>query len=373
MTDLSESPVPGRGLAVAILGAGGIGRAMAALLHRRGHHPLIWSPSGRGTEGLRHADLQAEGALVERFPLPVAEGLAQALAQASIVLIALPANGHRRVMDAALPHLTAGHTVIVSAQLSLGAAYLAQELQARGIAATVAAWGTTLAMGRAVGPAGVQIGGLRGALEMAVLPAAAAQDTLALCQALFGDCFRLVPRLLSIALGNLNPPVHLANVLCNLTRVERGEPWANYHGITPAVSRLIEALDAERLALAAAHGLTPPPITAHFARSFDLPADLPLAEMAARVHARRGGPPGPTSLETRYITEDVPFGIAEILFLAARRGLALPLHQAGLTLMDALCGRDFAAENDLLPALTPGTLEQLEQADFGRENPPGSG
>ena len=66
---------------------------------------------------------------------------------------------------------------------------------------------------------------------------------------------------------------------------------------------------------------------------------------------RRNGPPGPTDLSTRFVTEDLPFGIAQITALAASRGVDVPLHKAGLRLFDALYGRDFAAENNLLPRL----------------------
>jgi opine dehydrogenase len=75
---------------------------------------------------------------------------------------------------------------------------------------------------------------------------------------------------------------------------------------------------------------------------------MTLAEMAAELHRRRGGPPGPTSLETRFITEDLPFGVVPLIRLAQARGIALPLHEAGLRLLGSLCGQDFAAGNDLM-------------------------
>ncbi|MBT9246484.1 NAD/NADP octopine/nopaline dehydrogenase family protein (plasmid) [Gemmobacter fulvus] len=333
---------------VLILGAGGVACAMATLLHQAGHQPVLWSPSGRGTADLLQQDLLARGALETRFRVQVASDLAAALREAQAVVLALPANGHRRVMDLALPHLEAGHTIIVSAQLSLGAAYLHQALVRRGVEATVIGWGTTVVMGRRTGPAEVQIGGIRPAVPMAVLPEVQGAQGLALCRSLFGARFQLAAGLLDIALGNLNPPVHLANALCNLTRIERGEVWANYDGLTPAVARLIEALDLERIAVARAFGCAARTVQDHFRMTFDLPHGLSLAEMAAQVHQRRKGPPGPTSLTTRFITEDVPFGIVEIIALANHAAVAVPLHEAGLRMINALCGQTFEQMNDLL-------------------------
>lgn len=336
---------------VAILGAGGVACATAALLAENGYAPVIWSPSGAGTRDLRGTEMIATGALEARLRPEIADDIATAVAAAGAIILALPANAHRAVIDAVVPHVRDGQTIIVSAQLSLGALYLFRALQARGITATVVAWGTTVVMGRRTGPAEVRVGGVRDRVEAAVLPPERADAGLATCRALFGDRFALAPSLIAIALGNLNPPVHMANALCNLTRIEKGEAWANYDGITPAVARLIEALDAERLAVAAAYGVQVRTVQAHFRQSFGMPEDLPLAEMTALIHDRRKGPPGPTDQSTRFVTEDVPFGIAQIVALAACCGIAVPLHQSGLHIFDALYGRDFASENDLLPRL----------------------
>ncbi|GLS87141.1 opine dehydrogenase [Cypionkella aquatica] len=341
---------------VLILGAGGVARGMAALLHSLGHEPMLWSPSGQGTRALASQPLQVTGALAGTLRVAIAQDLATALDWAEVVVLAMPANGHRAALDAVLPRLRADHTIIISAQLSLGGFYVHQALTARGVSALVMAWGTTVVLGRALGADGVQIGGLRRRVEVAALPVARADEALALCQTLFGDRFAKAPTLLAIALGNLNPPVHMANALCNLTRIERGEVWANYDGITPAVARLIKGLDAERLALAAAFGLSVRSVERHFRETFALPDALSLAQMAARIHADRGGPPGPTDLSTRFITEDLPFGILEIITLAQHVGQVTPLHTAGFTLFQSLCGRDFCAENTLLPAIDLGAV-----------------
>jgi opine dehydrogenase len=142
----------------------------------------------------------------------------------------------------------------------------------------------------------------------------------------------------------------MANFLCNFTRAERGEAWANYGGITPSVARLIEALDIERLALAAAFGLKVRTIHDHFHLSFGVPRG-PLAEMAAAVFAKRPQLMGPATTDTRFVTEDVPFGLMPLVVLAAATDVKMPLHEAGIALFSALYGRNFRAENDLLADL----------------------
>jgi len=70
---------------------------------------------------------------------------------------------------------------------------------------------------------------------------------------------------------------------------------------------------------------------------------------------------GPKTLDTRFITEDVPFGLVPLEALGRVAGVPLPLHQAGIALFDAICAQDFRAGNDLLPALG---LERLTASEL---------
>ncbi len=75
---------------LAILGAGAIGPACAALAASRGHTAVLWSPSGAGTRGI-DATLHAEGLLEGSFPVSVAARLAEAFAGADAALLTVPA------------------------------------------------------------------------------------------------------------------------------------------------------------------------------------------------------------------------------------------------------------------------------------------
>jgi opine dehydrogenase len=336
---------------IGIVGCGGIALGYAAFLMKSGHQPIVWSPSGESARSLIGQEITASGALVGSFRIQVAGSARELVSEAEVVIIAVPGYGHRAVIDTVVPFAREGQSFIVSAQLSLSGVYLKHSLAARGIDSDVMAWATTVLMSRRTGPTNIVIGGIRQMLEVAALPEAAGARCLDLCRTLFGDRFRLVPDILAIALGNLNPPIHMASALCNFTRIEKGEYWANYDGITPSVARLIEALDQERLDLAKAYGVTVRTVQEHYRLTFGFEEGHSIAEMAAMVHKERQGPPGPTTLDTRFVTEDIPFGIVPLIELAARRDIPLPLHQAGTQLFCALYGRDFPSENELLKVL----------------------
>jgi opine dehydrogenase len=332
---------------VAVLGAGGIGCGAAALLIERGHEVVLWSPSGRGTAAFADGTpLTAEGKLTGAYHPVIAPDCATAVGGADAVMLAVPGYGHRAVIDAAAPHLRPEQQVIISSHMSFSALYLAR--CAPGV--RIAAWGTTITTGRRLPGASVRVSNIRDKVDVAALPAGEIGAMTNLCSSLFGD--RFVPRedLIAVSLSNVNPQNHLGMALCNFTRIENGEHWANWSGLTPAVGRFIEALDQERLAVAAAFGAAVRSVRDHFHLSFGVP-NGPLGEAGA-ILAARDSNPGPASLDTRYITEDVPFGLVPSTVLGRIAGVPMPLHQAGVAIFSALYGRDFRAENNLLPALS---------------------
>ena len=330
---------------VGVIGGGAVGLGSAALLCQMGHQPVLWSPSLSTQPG--PAVLRSEGAIDGAFEVDLSASVQAAAEDAAAVLICLPAWAHRRAFDALAPVLAPGQAVIISSHASMGGLYLRRAVR-EGVA--IAAWGTTAVTGRRTGPLACTLSNLRARVDAAAIPEASGPALLQLCQALFGDRFTPRAGLLAIQLSNVNPQNHLAMLLCNLTRAERGEAWGNYWGITPAVARLMEALDGERLALAAACGVEVRTLHEHFHWSFGVPMG-PMADMAAAVDARSPGVRGPASLDTRYISEDLPYGIAVTEALAAIASVPAPLHSAGVTMFDALCGQDFRAANTLLPAL----------------------
>ncbi|MFD2739527.1 NAD/NADP octopine/nopaline dehydrogenase family protein [Sulfitobacter aestuarii] len=335
---------------VGIAGAGSIAMGSAALLAENGHAPMLWSPSGAGTAELAAgAKLRAVGALEGEHAVGVAADAA-ALAENDVLMIALPGYGHKTVFDALAPHIREGQHVVISSHASLGAVYLGQLLAARGVSAVITAWGTTAVTGRRQSGVEVRVNTLRKLVDLCTVPEEQSEAALALMQRLFGDRFKKRDGLLAISLSNLNPQNHMGIALGNMTRMERGESWSQGQNVTPNVGRLLEALDGERLAIAAALGLEVRTIFEHFHLSFHVPV-ASISEMNQQMHAQGNGGTGPATADSRYVTEDVPYGLALTVALGDLVGRPAELHRAGIAIFSAMYGRDFMAENALLNAL----------------------
>ncbi len=203
------------------------------------------------------APLRATGTIETSFHPRIAESAEEAVVGADAVMPAMPGYAHKLAFDAIAPHLREGQPVIISSHCLLR----------RALPCAVA--------GRKASPTEAAVNSLRAKIELAAVPERAAAEARALCTTLFGE--RFVPRegLLAIALSNLNPQNHLAIALFNLTRMERGESWGQVENVTPAVGRVMEALDAERLAIAEAWQVRPRHRNEDGLRSCDPSASLP--------------------------------------------------------------------------------------------------
>lgn len=399
---------------VGIVGAGAIAWATAALLAQAGHTPMLWSPSSSSSVGTeqprkktqplkrtsvgpssnhrRDTRVTVKGQPDIGFSTPphMAQSVAELVQQNQIIMLCLPANGHKYVMDEIVPFLSNGQSVIISSHASFGALYLSQQLhlahqqqqqrqqQQQGPTMNtipITAWGTTVATARLGtdshdGARVVRINTIRNAIDMTTIPASCTSQAQRLCQQLFPQISNFVLRdgLVGIALSNLNPQNHLGIALGNISRMEKGEDWYQSLHITPAIGRLLEDLDAERLAIADCCQVKVKTIFEHFSLSFHVPLTtdtITISEMNQQIHALGNDVLGPNTADSRYILEDVPFGLVPTIVLGRMVGKPALLHEAGVRLISSMCGRDFMTENNLLQALQLDelyTLQDLQRA-----------
>ena len=361
----SPSQLSATGIKVGIAGAGAVAFGSAARLVENSHDPMLWSPSGASTSDLiSGSPLLATGAIGSTLHPRIATTAQELVEENDVILLALPANGHISVMNKIAPHIRSDQTVIISSHSSLGALYLGQLLADRGMEGVpVVAWGTTAITARRPSGCEVQVCTVRTQVDMCAVPTSASEAGMALCKSLFGDVFRQRDGLLAISLSNLNAQNHLAIALCNMSRMERGETWSQGLNITPNVGRFMEALDDERLAIADAVGVQVRTVREHFSLSFHVPL-ASVYEMNQEMVKLGNDVKGPATADSRYITEDVPFGLTLIVELGRMAGRPAILHEAGIRIVSALYGRNFDKENELLKALEleSRTIEDIVKA-----------
>jgi opine dehydrogenase len=163
------------------------------------------------------------------------------------------------------------------------------------------------------------------------------------------------PNALYTGFTNANAMLHVANCVGNAARIESGDGFKFYaEGVTPAVARLYEAINAERVAVAAALGASVPSLEDWFERVYGV-RGASLVETCQRLTYNSDGPyqatGTPSSLDHKFITEDVPTGLIPMVALGAAAGVATPAIDALVALVRNMTGRDFAAEGRTLARL----------------------
>jgi opine dehydrogenase len=336
---------------IVIVGAGGIGCASAAYLVGSGYRPAMWSPNGtRMQRSGNAAHFTCTGALSTTVDVTLLQS-AEELANFDVVLICLPGNAYGEVLAPLADHWRSGQTLIVSGSLSLCPLWLADEARMRGRTVQAAGWGTTAATAHFQSDGTLRVNPLRNRIDVAAINASEqTQPAIDICEQLFGPRFAVADNLLASALANINPIAHAAEVIPNLTRMDKGETWPLFGNFTPVVARLADRLDRERLAIAEAFGFSLPSLQQHYGASYHLPPAA-LETMAAEIDRRGMGPNGPNRLDHRYVLEDAPYGLVFMEALAGMAGVDAPALSSSITLLETVYGRDFRGANFLVRAL----------------------
>jgi opine dehydrogenase len=154
------------------------------------------------------------------------------------------------------------------------------------------------------------------------------------------------PTVISTGFTNANAMLHVANCVANAGKIDRGESYKFYaEGVTPSVARLYSAINAERVAVAAALGAQVPNLEDWFERTYGV-RGATLSETCQLLTSNSDGPyqatGTPRSWDHKYIAEDVPVGLMPMRVLGQAAGVPTPQIDAVIRLAQTLAGNEFA-------------------------------
>jgi opine dehydrogenase len=348
---------------VAVLGGGHGAYATAADLALAGHAVRLWRRAGAELGALRAAGgltLVAEGRQGKATLERMTADLGEAVAGADVVVIPLPATSHEDLARGLAPHLTAEQLVLLTPG-SLGSFVMAREIARAGgrLPYAIAETGTLPYLARKTGPAEVTAPVRAANLPIGVFPAAHAKAALGRLRELF-PAVRACVDALDAALTNAGPIIHPPLVLVNIGAIDQGCFDIHAAGTTPSARRLIDAVDAERVAARLGWGYP----TAHYELATyyeEARAAAGLYGAGARAKLTASGLWSEiVGLEHRYLTEDVALGLT--LFESAARtvGVDAPATSGLLRVFGALLGRPLAGRGRDLDHLGLGELLRRE-------------
>ena len=323
----------------AVIGAGNGGHAMAAHLTLKGF-PVRFYEMPRFADNIRPAQerggIEITGVVGQGFARPelITTDIAEAIKGVSHIFVVTQALGHEEVAELCAPYLEENQTIVLFPG-SGGTLQFAKTLRDVRVTNKVyLAETVTLPYAcRLRGPAYVNVHSGLGVRE--VIAAFPARDTEAVIEASRPAYPNLTPatHVLETALYNPNILLHPVGVIFNLGRIEysKGEFWMYKEGFTPSVRRILEALQADRMALLRALDVEPVP----FEEYYEWRYQKPWSDFAA-VSSK-----GPFSAKTRYITEDIPIGMVLWASLGEMLGVPTPTAQALIHISSVIHDTDY--------------------------------
>ena len=313
----------------AVIGAGHGGKAMAAHLALMGFDTVLFNRTPE-----RIAAVAARGGIDLTINTSDAGGFAplasvtsdygEALESADVVMIATPSTAHRDIAEQAAPYLRDGQIVVLNPGRTCGAIEFDTVLRAAGCQTdvTVAEAGTLIYASRSDGPAQARIFRIKEAVPLAALPATRTESVLAALHAAYPQ-FIDGGNVLKTSLDNMGAIFHPALTILNAGWIEtrHGDFEFYIDGASPSVCRVLDALDRERVTVAAALGVRAQTAQEWLQMAYDARGD----DLYQAIHNQPGyyGIKGPASLNHRYITEDVPMSLVPIAALGRRHGVSV--------------------------------------------------
>lgn len=255
---------------------------------------------------------------------------------ASVILVILPSLYHNSIAQTIAPLLKDGQIVILNPITPLGTIDFQNTLAKIGCTADIVLAGTNtlLFACRAVQPGHVHVSGQKNDILVSAYPSRKNDIVLAAIQQYLPE-YRMVPDILSVSLDNLNFEFHPGPTLLYTAMIENGLDFEYYSDFTPSQARLIEAIDQERLALCRAYGIPVRNVAQTFHDEYGYEGTL--YEMIKHADVYKGIK-GPSTLNSRFLTEDIPYSLRAIQTLAQIANISTPAIDTVVNLAYILLG-----------------------------------
>ncbi len=334
--------------AVAVIGAGAGGAAAVTELTLGGHEVRWWNRNPATIAPFRErAGVRYEGVLGDGMAAPAtfAADLGSALEGADLAMVCLPSLAHELVAEA-LVAAKVSCPVLLNPGHTAGALHAANVFRRRGAEPPPLVELSTLTyVARKPDPFSVRITGAAGRVWAGCLPGG--EDALRLAQRIYPAAVA-ARDVLASSLANVNLVLHTPGAILSAAWVEAtGGDFRFYvDAMTTGVARSIEALDRERLAVAAAYDHSLPTLTEEMAAIGT--AEATAASRGDTQAAIAGGEANrlikaPDSLDHRYYAEDFGYGLVPMLELARIGGVEAPYASALVEVASVLRGEPLAA------------------------------
>lgn len=330
-----------------VLGAGHGGLAMAGHLAIMGFHVNLYNRGRRKLRTVIHRKgIRVEGQIEGFGRIALASSnIQECLEDVDVLMVVVPANGHRFMARTCSPFIKENHIVILNPGRTGGALEFYHTLEQSGVREFpfIAEAQTFIYASRSIGPGHARIFSVKHSVPMATLPAYWIPGIIKVINRVYPQ---FVPgdNIFKTSFDNIGAVFHPALTILNASWIEETHGDFEYYiqGASPSVSKILERLDRERMNIAAALGFKATSAQDWLYTAYSASGE----NLHEAIHDNPGylGITAPDRLHHRYIDEDVPMSLVPLASIGEMLKVQTPTIKALIHIASIMRGKDFWAE-----------------------------
>ncbi len=329
---------------ISILGMGNGGHAFAAYAKMKGFRVKIWNRSLLPLKTIeKNKGISVNGVVEGHFNIDkVCTSIKEVLRYSKLIMIVTPANAHKEIAYKIAPYLDDDQIVVLNPGRTGGALEVSNTIKNYNgpFKPKIVEAQSLLFVSRCPEPGKIKISGIKKKLAVAAFPALYNEEVLPLLQNL-NQAFWKNDTILNTSFDNIGAILHPAPLLLNVARCEAPKVTYRHYmdGITPTVASFLERMDEERINVANAYGVTAISLK-NWLNLVYRSKGTTLYEMIQNT-IEYNDVYAPSTLNVRYIFEDVPTGLVPLSSLGAAVGTPTPLMDVVIELANYMMKTDY--------------------------------
>lgn len=352
---------------IAMLGAGNAGCAISADLTMHGHEVTLIKTSHAMHDDNFKFLLENDGKMtlnefgeIKSTNIHKVSRDVSDIKDAEIVIILIQTNFHEQLIERIAPYLQDNQILLINPGY-LSTAYVLKHCPDKNI--IVAEAESSFIDGRIMEPGNFRVGFRNVRNPIGIYPSSRKEEAIKKLDQL-GERFVYLDSVVEAALHNPNLVVHTVGSVMSIPRIEKSKgDFCMYHEAytrdNPSTWRILEALDNEKMNVLERLGFMRLSYVeaCKYRNSLDNNVDakevfLNYAEMPTRAK-------GPTMVDSRYISEDVPQGLVMMEAIGKALKVETPIASGLISIASAALGRDLRAEGRTPEVLGIENIERI--------------
>lgn len=326
---------------VTVIGNGVLSLSVAAQVARKGDETVYVDLSRKDMADVENYTVNVIGAEEYSALINKVTRNFDSAQNADVIIIAVTASKHKKVIENICPLLHDGQTVVFF-PACFGAMNFMKTIKEMKLNITVCEAVSFLYVCSQPDATTINVQAIKNSMKISVSPEENAEETISVLSNWFKG---LIPakNFLETSLDNMNITLHPLPVLLNVGAAESDEQNFYHYkqGVTPSVGKLMDKIDEERMNIGKALGLK---LKSAYDQLVEYYGERGLPTMTEYISSEKGPYPDVKGfgLSSRYITEDVPYLLVAASSIAKYCSVETPVIDLTIKLASLIMDTDYS-------------------------------